>query len=132
MGSLTSHFYREAKAVCFVCGVDDTNTLNTLRNWEEDVKRYEPHAQGFLVVNKMDVDNDEHQVNTVTANAFADAMHMLQVYHVSAKAGEGIDDMFEDIVRNLFGRTSPAVPRGSQVFLEAQGTVKEKSKWCPC
>ena len=131
--SLTSNYYKAAHAVLLVFAVDDSSSLNALSKWIEDVSRYAPEeTKTFLVGNKVDLDKEEFQVETSRVKSFAVNSKMTGSYLVSALTGEGVMEMFDDVVRELKrGSLKPSMPKGSFLVMDASSGNKTKTG-CPC
>ena len=130
--SLTSHYYHNAHAVLLVFAVDDSNSLNVLTKWIEDVEKYTPSARNFLVGNKVDLEEEEIQVQTSTIKSFAENNNLDAWYRVSALTGDGVAEMFDDILKNIHGKVKPVLPQDN-FFLLSDGAKEAKDvKKCSC
>ncbi|XP_020912043.1 GTP-binding protein ypt2 [Exaiptasia diaphana] len=110
-GSLTSHYYHAAHAVLLMYSVEDLTSLNMISHWIEDVEHYASYAIKFLVGNKSDVDKDDWEVSEDKAQKFVEGRNFVEKYCVSAKTGDGIKEMFDDIARHLMKhQISPSKP----------------------
>ena len=97
--TLTSNYYRGAHAVILVYDVSSRISFENLSGWLEDVDQF----IGSRPVVKVFVSNKIDQARVVTkkeANEWA-SEHQLQLYETSAKAQEGVSDLFEAIVKQV-------------------------------
>lgn len=72
-----------------------------ISHWIDDADRYANFAVKFLVGNKNDLDKDDWEVLEEKAQKFWESKNFVGQYCVSAKTGEEIREMFEDIARQL-------------------------------
>ncbi|XP_031565812.1 ras-related protein Rab-18-B-like [Actinia tenebrosa] len=128
-GSLTSHYYHSAQAVALLYAVDELNSLNIILHWIEDAERYAPYAAKFLVANKIDLDKDDWEVEEMKAQLFMESNNIIMKYNVSAKTGEGIKEMFEDISRYLMQqKVAPTMPHGDPFHLSHEDSSLDLRK----
>ena len=97
--SLTSNYYRNAHAVIFVYAIDDTYSLTVLHNWVQDVDKDAKTALKFLVGNKVDLADESSEVDKNQAELLCKNSGLHSLYHVSAKTGAGVKEMFYDIAK---------------------------------
>ena len=132
MGSLTFHYYHGAHAVILVFALNDSATFDALVMWNEDASRYSPgEVKRFLVATKSDVDKDEIDVSRDRVNSFCRNKNIAEIYYTSAKTGDGIDEMFQSVMKYLSG----SIEKQSQednIWALAFPPKNEKKKACSC
>ena len=135
MGSLTFHYYHGAHAVILVFALNDSNTFDSLGTWDEDTSRYSSReVKRFLVATKSDVEKDQIDVPKAKINSFCRNKNISEVYYTSAKTGDGVEEMFESVMKSLSGSI---VDKQSQEDIWLLGAFaskdsKTKKKGCRC
>lgn len=102
VASITSSYYKFAEAAILVFSFDNPDSFNILSQHLLDVVTYAENAKIFLCGNKIDLKN--HICITDTdIEVFCEQCHNLisTIYKTSCKTGEGIEEMFTDIARQL-------------------------------
>ena len=136
--SLTSNYYRNSHAVVFVYAVDDMYSLTVLRNWIEDVNKDATKALKFLVGNKIDLVDEGAVVDDDLAENFRNNNGLHSLYQISAKTGEGVFEMFENIAKLLVRNTKATIQdRSAFAVIQAESEKAAKAKqsssccsWC--
>lgn len=127
--SLTSNYYRNSHAVIFVYAVDDMYSLTVLRNWIEDVNKDATKALKFLVGNKTDLADEGSLVDEQLAENFRSNNGLHSLYRISAKTGEGVFKMFENIAKLLVRNTKATIQdRSAFAVIEAESDKAAKAK----
>ncbi|CAB4005488.1 ras-related Rab-30 isoform X1 [Paramuricea clavata] len=131
MGSLTFHYYHGAHAVILVFALNDSTTFDSLTTWNDDASRYSsPEVKRFLVATKSDVEKDQVDVPKEKINSFCRNKNISEIYYTSAKTGDGIDEMFQSVMKSLSG----SLDKQSQddVWALAFPAKTKKKKSCSC
>ncbi|KAK3734021.1 hypothetical protein QZH41_017538 [Actinostola sp. cb2023] len=115
-GSLTSHYYHAAHVIVFMYAVDDMTSLNMILHWDDDADRYADLAVKFLVANKIDLDKDDWEILEEKAQTFMDNNNFVDKFSISAKTGEGVQEMFQSISKHLLQENMPASEPITDVF----------------
>lgn len=93
--TITANYYRGAEGVILVYDASQAQTFSNVRNW---LKQIEQNADSdimrILVANKNDLPNLE--VEEAEGRALAE-QHRMEFYSTSAKTGDNVENMFEDI-----------------------------------
>ena len=127
--SLTSNYYRNSHAVVFVYAVDDMYSLTVLRNWIEDVNKDATKALKFLVGNKIDLVDEGAVVDDDLAENFRNNNGLHSLYQISAKTGEGVLEMFENIAKLLVRNTKATIQdRSAFAVIQAESEKAAKAK----
>lgn len=104
MRSLTFHYFHGADAVILVFAIDDTTTFELLGDWNEDASRYsQSEIKRFLVATKSDLATEQKQVTKEKINSFCRNKGIAEIYYTSAKTGDGVDEMFQSVIKYLAG-----------------------------
>ena len=104
-------YFRNAKAVILVYAINNTESIDNIIHWAESMsfQRLGNTSQSLvraLVANKLDLDDLEpRQVQKSRGKNTAEACEISEdmFFEVSAKTGEGVDEMFAAIARRIKG-----------------------------
>lgn len=92
--SMATQYYRDACGIFLV--IEDTD----VRSWIEEIHRSKVNIPLFLLKSKRDL--SEKKIKEVKIESF-------EVYPVSAKTGEGIDEVFDLMIRAIIKSFSDSV-----------------------
>ena len=127
---MTPMYYRGAQTALIVYSVTDTESFESVDGWLSSLKENaEPNITLFLLANKCDCES-ERTVTTEQGQEKAKQMDA-HFYEVSAKTGNGIEEVFSDIPKFFLESQAPSSndqPTG--VKLEKQPTKPGKSGCC--
>ncbi len=93
-------YFRGAKIAVAVCDVSRSYSLGRLTDWIDRLKESVPDCELLIVGNKTDERVNGTGVSFDEGTEFA-AQYGTRYIEVSAKTGEGIDEMFEMIAQHL-------------------------------
>ena len=97
---MTTAYYRGANAIIIVYDITNHESFNNLNNWVNDVKKFSnDDTDIFIYGNKMDQE-DKRQVLISEKDDFENHSHY-NVFEVSAKSGNNIEESFSKIVEAL-------------------------------
>jgi len=97
---LAKNYFRGANGFILVYDITNKNSFDKLRGWMSDAKEKIDNEYKMVVIgNKRDCE-DEREVDTNTLKEFGEKNGVLTM-EVSAKTGEGIDSLFNEMVREL-------------------------------
>lgn len=130
--SLTSNYYRGSQAVILVYAIDDMYSLTVLRNWIGDITKDAVGALKFLVGNKIDLVDEGSQVDDQLAESFCKNHAIEKLYKVSAKTGDGVKEMFDDVVKMLITRKKEAAKRDKNAFALYEVDPATETAKSPC
>ena len=100
--SLTKHFYKDAYIICLVYDITNSQSFEELKRWYDDLKQNgEKYTVLAVVGNKTDMFEKE-AVNEDEARTYAESISA-EFQLVSAKTGDGINALFEKVVRKYLG-----------------------------
>ncbi|KAG1661066.1 Ras-related protein Rab-30 [Nymphon striatum] len=102
VASITSSYYKFAEAAILVFSYDNPESFNILSQHLLDIVSHAENARIFLCGNKIDQGNEMY-VSDNDIETFCEQCHNMisGVYKTSCKTGEGVQEMFEDISRQL-------------------------------
>ena len=135
--SLGRHFYKDSYIVCIVYDITNKQSFDELKDWYNDLKQYgEEFTVVAIVGNKSDCYENE-TVKEEDGRAYADSINA-NYFLVSAKKGDNIDLMFENLVKKYLGPEFMAKinktlkDRGeiAKIVKDAEGDKKKKKKFC--
>lgn len=133
MGSLTFHYYHGAHAVILVFALNDLTSFESLVTWNDDILRYSStEVKRFLVATKSDVDKDQIDVSKSKINSFCRNKNIAEIYYTSAKTGEGVEEMFQSVMKSLSGSIMDKQSQDDVWMLGAFSSKAKKKKGCPC
>ena len=102
-GTLTKSFFRRAEAIVVVFDVTCLGSFDNVGRWLLEIEdNCEKKVPKFLVANKMDIEETSRSVTSEMSRGLAD-IHSIPFFEVSAKTGENIDELFDEISNTLFG-----------------------------
>lgn len=113
--SPSAHYYRRVQAVLLVCSMDNEFSLTRLTFWLEEAKLYcnEQRILFAVVGTKSDLPEQQREVTDDTLSAFA-VHHRLPLYLVSAKTGDGIDNMLKKVAQRIVDQRVQMTGTGSR------------------
>ncbi|GIY65321.1 ras-related protein Rab-18 [Caerostris darwini] len=114
--TLTRNYFRNAHACLLVFSCDEPDTLTSLTQWVGDADNFAEKSLKILVGNKIDLKCSTAQDKV---NAFAHHHDCDIVFNVSAKTGEGINEVFETIAKKL-------IQQNNQLQLQKNQSLFEK------
>lgn len=99
--TLTSSYYRGAQGVVILYDVTDLRSYEDVPQWMHELRTFEGDVPPvcLLAGNKVDL-AEEREVSTEQGQAYAQENGMLFV-ECSAKAGQGVDHAFDELVRKV-------------------------------
>uniref|UniRef100_A0A8D9BU65 Ras-related protein Rab-25 n=1 Tax=Cacopsylla melanoneura TaxID=428564 RepID=A0A8D9BU65_9HEMI len=104
VASITSSYYKFAEAAILVFSLDNAASFHVLSQHLLEIVTYAENAKIFLCGNKSDLeDSGTPQVTEADMENFCEQCHNLisSTYKTSCKTGEGVEEMFNDIGRQL-------------------------------
>lgn len=125
--SIAPMYYRNATAAVICYAIDEKNSFNDIDSWVAGLESEGvPNIIRFLVGNKSDLSNREVTREEGEEKAAALSAYL---YEVSAKTGDGIDDLFHDIARISLEKSASVEntkeKETEKVDLKKEGTKKK-------
>jgi len=102
VASITSSYYKYSEAAILVFALDNPDTFHILSQHLLDIVTYAENAKIFLCGNKFD-QKSRIGITDSDMEAFCEQCHNLVsgIYKTSCKTGEGVEEMFKDIAKQL-------------------------------
>ena len=133
-GTLPPTYFRNAFSVIFVYAINNSDSISSIPSWADSVsvQHIGPQSKNIikaLVGNKKDLD-DEREVNAMRAKETAQKSEINEamVFEVSAKTGEGVEEMFAAIAKAFKSRGKPSEAATGSSFPKEQ--PKQKKLCC--
>ncbi|XP_002062394.3 GTP-binding protein ypt4 [Drosophila willistoni] len=103
VASVTSSYYKFAEGAILVFALDNAASFHSLSQHLLDIVTYAENAKIFICGNKSDLGGREPEVSDEEVEAFCEQCHTLisATYKTSCRTGQGIEEMFHDISRQL-------------------------------
>ena len=125
---MTPMYYRDAKVALIVYSVGSSDSFKEVEDWYDSLRNHaDSNIQIYLVGNKIDLDDqevsqEEGEKKAKDIGAF--------FYSVSAKTGEGVLDMFNDIAKAAINADSqPKTSTETKINLNDKNP-KQSKKCC--
>jgi len=102
VASITSSYYKYSEAAILVFALDNPDTFHILSQHLIDIVTYAENAKIFLCGNKCD-QKSRIAISDSDLEVFCEQCHNLVsgIYKTSCKTGEGVEEMFTDIAKQL-------------------------------
>ena len=134
-------FYRSALCIFLVFAIDDKNSFLNINKWIEDIKIVNENESPILVLigNKKDKES-ERQVTKEEIENYCKENGIDLYFETSAKTGEGINELFKELIKKLYTRfIEPLEIYSEKSFNSTKNTEigqcginSEKCKICDC
>ena len=141
--NITSNYLHGANGIIFVCDVTNKESFDKLKSWLIDAKgNVSPETEMIIVGNKIDL-TEKRKIQFETLKEFGDR-YKIDVIEVSAKTGEGVEDIFSNLTKKLFkkknigvilpGEDEYTMRRGSYILKSesGKGNNKREGNGCNC
>ena len=121
--ALTPMYYKNASMVLIVVDCTDYNCIENSTYWINQVKKDIPDCPIYLVVNKIDLEMVIQKEDFEKWSNY----YTTKIMYVSAKSGNNIDALFNDIVNILLENVEDP-PEQKDVY--SLSTAKDTKSWC--
>ena len=102
-------YYHDAQAAIVGFDVTDPYSLKVCNSWIQELRTNVPDCVVVAVGNKIDL-VDERRISAEVARAHFETMNPpLPYFETSAKTGEGVNELFDAVVRTLIQRNALTV-----------------------
>ena len=115
--AITKNYYKGANGIILIYDVTNLQSYENVKNWIAQIREEaNPNVIIYLAGNKIDVGEEEKVVKTEDGKKIADEFN-LPFYETSAKNGDNVNKIFEDLVEKV-----------DEIYskLEAQNETKNK------
>eukprot|EP01115_Flamella_aegyptia_P004504 TRINITY_DN194_c0_g1_i1.p1 TRINITY_DN194_c0_g1~~TRINITY_DN194_c0_g1_i1.p1 ORF type:complete len:222 (-),score=21.99 TRINITY_DN194_c0_g1_i1:53-664(-) len=128
--TLTSSYYRNADAIIVVYDVTNKESFDDINAHIQEGCRYSQRSQKFLVANK--IDSDSRIITEQAGMELAAECENISYFETSAKSGEGVEELFEHIGKNLISSLTASVQsvEGVVSIEDKKNSGKIKKKGC--
>ena len=127
--NIAKQYYRGANGVLLIYDVCKRKSLEKIGFWLEELKTYNNIDELciYLVGNKIDLEG-KRVITKEEGQKYAED-NQINYFEVSAKSGEGIHDLFNDIIKGSIDKLN--IDNKDQIFAQLDNkTKKRKKKWC--
>ena len=127
--NIAKQYYRGANGVLLIYDVCKRKSLEKIGFWLEELKTYNNIDELciYLVGNKIDLEG-KRVITKEEGQKYAED-NQINYFEVSAKSGEGIHDLFNDIIKGSIDKLN--IDNKDQIFAQLDNkTKKKKKKWC--
>ena len=99
--AITKNYYKGANGIILIYDVTNLQTYENVKNWIAQIREEaNPNVIIYLAGNKIDVSEEEKVVKTEDGQKIADEFN-LPFYETSAKNGNNVNKIFEDLVEKV-------------------------------
>ena len=131
--NIIKHYYRGANGVLLTYDITNRSSFEKLDFWLQDLKENSDDIEDLyicLIGNKIDIE-DKREVMSEEANKYAKDNNM-PYFEVSAKTGEGIKKLFDDVIKGAMIKMLNSTERLDNFRLSFLDKVdfKPKKKGC--
>jgi len=133
--SLTNFYCRSARASLICYDITNYSTFEGLQRWVDKItQEAEKNCAVILVGNKLDIaeENPAHRrVDATEAKRYAASVNAILV-ETSAKSGQGVNEIFAQLVQMCFERQSDSLKGVKRKSFPPETTArKERISCCP-
>ncbi|CCW66854.1 unnamed protein product [Phytomonas sp. Hart1] len=121
--SLASMYYRGAAAALVVYDIISHDTFECALNWVRELSTNSPETIITLVGNKNDLE-ESRCVSTEECQRYATEVGVFSI-ETSAKSGNGVQEMFDNIAKTLVEAKNPNSVRESRVIVPEQRPAQQ-------
>ena len=133
-GRMTSNYYNYSHAVLLMYDVTDLSSLGGLQMWYDNAVRDSNNNSNtlyFLVGNKIDETPGSIEVSENRAVSYAADVIKLPTentisFRISAKTGEGLNNLLEEVARILSGSKHQQKPDNDNIIIDRIDGGKKK------
>jgi Ras-related protein Rab-18 len=129
--TITHIYYEKSCAALCVFDVNNKESLLQMETTIKDAQRLCPsYAIVALVANKIDL---QRKITSQEGQHFAN-LHNIPYYEVSSKTGQGVDNMFDDILKSILQKIKnhEFVVDAKPITVTIEPNPYEKQKGCCC
>ena len=123
--SITRTYLKGSRLIVLVYAIDNKNSFENIQNLVDEAKTQNKDAKFLLVGNKLDLE-EGREVSTEDAKKYAEENN-IGFIEVSAKTGDGIDDMFNSSLSKLLEEENKAEENISKNINEFNNGEKNSS-----
>ena len=126
--NIAKQYYRGANGVLLIYDVCKRKSLEKIGFWLEELKTYNNIDELciYLVGNKIDLEG-KRVITKEEGQKYAED-NQINYFEVSAKSGEGIHDLFNDIIKGSIDKLN--IDDKDQIFAQLDNKTKKRKKKC--
>ena len=136
--SVTNSCLNGTNAIIFVYDMTKKASFEKLKTWiNNNIDKIEDMVK-MVVENKIDI-KEEREVSQEDINNFKKDYNIKEVYSTSAKTGDGINEMFMELIKQLlnnknFGKINPEdeSEKSNNISISNINDNNDTSNICPC
>ena len=114
--SITNAYYRGAEGILIVFDLTNKESFQNIENWIKEVTVYTEKDVIFLcLANKCDL---QKEINNNSIEEFK-RRTKLEIFNVSAKTGEGVEDAFKHIIELLIKKKTDKIEKSNSINLNS-------------
>ena len=133
--SIIKDYYKNSHLIAFVYDITSKDSFTGIPKWVDEVKKQTDKNTKFLLVgNKCDLEEERRAVTEKEAKQYAENNGM-KFFEVSAKTGDGINDMFNYIISELLKEKEPGLfdnQYKNDIKINKTSCLNEYCSCCPC
>ena len=133
--SIIKDYYKNSHLIAFVYDITSKDSFTGIPKWVDEVKKQTDKNTKFLLVgNKYDLAEERRTVTEEEAKQYAENNGM-KFFEVSAKTGDGINDMFNYIISELLKEKEPGLfdnQYKNDIKINKTSCLNEYCSCCPC
>ncbi|EKE42576.1 Ras family protein [Entamoeba nuttalli P19] len=123
--TLTGNYFRNAMAAIIMFDVSNKESFENIPNWVEQCCKCDGKHIIFIAGNKIDL--EDRVVSKEEAEEKAKELK-LKYFEVSAKTGDGIEDLFNELIKEIM--KTPFCNEQEKEGVELDGQKKQKKGGC--
>jgi len=104
---LRADFYEESKAAIIIYSLEENDlgkeSLNHIVDWYEDLRTHCGDIPVIVFANKVDLIKEDKLDDAYLQN-LVKGKNIIGIYQTSAKTGQGVDEAFQKIIRELYNK----------------------------
>ena len=137
---IAENYFRGSNGIIFVFDISNKESFTKLKLWMNDaISKINKGTEMVIAENKIDLE-DKRDVSKELIKEFGEKNN-IEIFSTSAKTGEGVEQMFINLVSKLFNNKNigqveeddEETPRRDSVTLDRKKTGKKKEKnKCNC
>ena len=122
--SITKNYYKGAHGIILIYDITENKSFENVKNWMNQIKEEVPDKVTIVLVGNKKDDEEHRKVTTEQGESMAKEFGVM-FFECSAKTGENIDGIFNDLVKKVVENFSKSVESGQKLK-----NKKRKGKGC--
>ena len=122
--SITKNYYKGAHGIILIYDITENKSFENVKNWMNQIKEEVPDKVTIVLVGNKKDDEEHRKVTTEQGESMAKEFGVM-FFECSAKTGENIDGIFNDLVKKVVDNFSKSAESGQKLK-----NKKRKGKGC--